>query len=297
MTPEEGAGWGALAGAITGAILGNAGVATQVGGIPPSNSFWGGVVAGTSFASAAAGAAIGSGAGYEVGKRRCAKLMSDSGTRPIQNFSYPDAANYIKYPWFPQFQNPQSYQTKDELQCTSAHYTKKVNEQKNAVKEGGWFLDVSNMGETTNQANDTKGFLCAKIHDLDKAEGWLDVGPCSMKFGGPYWIVKYNDAEGYAIILGGMPDRMVLPDKESTLPVKCGFRNKMTNGMWAFTRQRNPPAALKTKLMDIMNNELKLDTSDLLTTPQDNCGAWDAALIANGAKLDWTPNTGIPRWE
>lgn len=284
IPPEEGAGWGALAGAIAGGVLANQAVTTQIGKQALSTPFWTGVVAGSSVASAAAGAAIGAGAGYEAGKRRCAKLMSDSGTRPVQGFTMDSLVqSYIKYAWFPQYQNPQTYQTKDELNCTSAYYYKRGNEQKNLPN--GWFLNVSNMGVTDKQDNDTDGFLCARVHDADKNEAYLQVGPCGLKFGGPYWVVRYNEDEGYAIIIGGMPDRMVLPHEEAVYPIKCGFQNKMENGMWAFTREREASDTKKEKLLQIMSDELKLDTSDLLETPQHDCGDWDKELCKKGANI------------
>ena len=118
----------------------------------------------------------------------------------------------------------------------------------------GWEIDVENKAVDAN----TKGFLCASQQKDNK----IVVGPCFSPpvFAGPYWVKYYNETKGVALILGGQPNKVIADDK-------CGYENNLQNGMWLFSRERNPEVTNTTMwsfvqtIQSKMETEWKLDTS------------------------------------
>jgi len=191
---------------------------------------------------------IGAGMGAliaESQKAKCKKVSVQEGF---------DLQSYISAPWYAQWQNEQEYQRANELNCTLANYTQL------STLPNGWQIDVSNRGRTGRFNGDTSGFLCAKQVEGAK----LKVAPCFLPSdsGGPYWVANYSKTEGYAIILGGQPNW-------PTTDGLCAYNDPMNNGMWIFTRERNPDPELLTRLKSYMKDTLKIDTSKMLRTPQD----------------------------
>ena len=78
--------------------------------------------------------------------------------------------------------------------------------------------------------------------DLSK----LEVAPCFLPkyFAGPYWIVAYNETEGYALISGGQPT-IVTDDG-------CKSGDGTNNsGLWIFTRSQERDTELVAKVRTI----------------------------------------------
>eukprot|EP00420_Gonyaulax_spinifera_P030121 CAMPEP_0197875416 /NCGR_PEP_ID=MMETSP1439-20131203/4666_1 /TAXON_ID=66791 /ORGANISM="Gonyaulax spinifera, Strain CCMP409" /LENGTH=303 /DNA_ID=CAMNT_0043494615 /DNA_START=103 /DNA_END=1014 /DNA_ORIENTATION=+ len=238
----------------------------------------------------AVAAGIGAGAAYGDMRLKCIEYTKGTVGMLMDDF---DLDTYISKPWYSQMQNPQKYQPKDSLNCTSAQYYRNTS-------NGEFDLDVRNMGLVgdnysyqsiggTFEASDTKGFLCAK--QLYKNR--IFVAPCSLaktlagmippkaitvkaqvdEMVGNYWVIHHNETAGEAIIVGGQPDS---PDPKCTK--KCGFVNHMNEGMWIFTRQRNPDPAQVARLKTMMEDHFSLDTSRLLPVPQGNCSYVDALI-------------------
>lgn len=94
--------------------------------------------------------------------------------------------------------------------------------------------------------------LCATIKDPQKDPGRLAVGPCLFFFEfldqfiyGPYFIVAYDEAEGYALVSGGSP---TIPTKDGLCTTQRGFNNA---GLWVFSRSNVRNEALIQKVRGI----------------------------------------------
>lgn len=92
--------------------------------------------------------------------------------------------------------------------------------------------------------------LCATVRDPENDPGRLAVGPCFLEFAnrllyGPYFIVAYDEAEGYALISGGSP---TIPTKDGLCTTQRGFNNA---GLWIFSRSNVRDEALIQKLRGI----------------------------------------------
>lgn len=94
--------------------------------------------------------------------------------------------------------------------------------------------------------------LCALINDPAGDPGRLAVGPCLFFFEfleqfiyGPYFIVAYDEAEGYALVSGGSP---TVPTKDGLCTTQRGFNNA---GLWVFSRSNVRNEALIQKVRGI----------------------------------------------
>ena len=94
--------------------------------------------------------------------------------------------------------------------------------------------------------------LCATIKDPQNDPGRLAVGPCLFFFEfldqfiyGPYFIVAYDEAEGYALVSGGSP---TIPTKDGLCTTQRGFNNA---GLWVFSRSNVRDEALIQKVRGI----------------------------------------------
>jgi len=94
--------------------------------------------------------------------------------------------------------------------------------------------------------------LCATIKDPQNDPGRLAVGPCLFFFElldqfiyGPYFIVAYDEAEGYALVSGGSP---TIPTKDGLCTTQRGFNNA---GLWVFSRSNVRNEALIQKVRGI----------------------------------------------
>jgi hypothetical protein len=88
----------------------------------------------------------------------------------------------------------------DQNYCTRAQYTIRDS----PTFPWGYTVDVNNFAQDA-LGNDYGGPLCAFQENESSAK--LAVAPCFLpKFAaGPYWIIAYDEAEGYALVSGGQP--------------------------------------------------------------------------------------------
>ena len=118
--------------------------------------------------------------------------------------------------------------------CVTAEYSRKKS---NLL---GWQIAVDNRdqsadGTVHDSTSDLLGIgLCAKA--TNASAGKLEVGPCFVPpaFAGPYYVLKFDAAEGWAVVVGGQP----------TIPTHgglCQTSRHSNNGLWIFSRkqQRN----------------------------------------------------------
>ena len=89
--------------------------------------------------------------------------------------------------------------------------------------------------------------LCATVQDPVNNPGRLAVGPCFLMgfMYGPYFIVAYNEAEGWALISGGSPTQ---PTKNGLCKTGTGFNNA---GLWIFSRSNVRDEALIAKVRGV----------------------------------------------
>jgi len=165
---------------------------------------------------------------------------------PPANFSTVDGFNltsFVSTRWYIQQQMATSYLPKTENRCVFAEYS--LPEKK---PFWGYEIRVRNYAEDVASPytvhDSGPDLLCAKIED--SSAGKLKVAPCFLPplLAGPYWVLDYNEEEGYALISGGAP----------TISAPGGCRTGTgvnDSGLWIFTREQMRNAALVSKVRDI----------------------------------------------
>lgn len=157
-----------------------------------------------------------------------------------------DLASYISKPWYIQQQQTLIYQPADKLYCVRARY-----EERNLPRWRNFFgytINVFNQATDSNGDGNGEGQLCAYQTD-PKDPAKLGVSPCFLpKFvAGPYWVIAYDEEEGYALISGGQPTI------RTENGCKTGYLGERSynGGLWIFTRQYERDEALVQKVRDI----------------------------------------------
>merc|ERR1712151_1024338 len=80
--------------------------------------------------------------------------------------------------------------------------------------------------------------------------GKLAVAPCWLPSltAGPYWVLAFDDSEGYALISGGAPTKVAAGGCQTGSGI-----NKA--GLWVFTRQQTRNEALVQKIRGIASSK------------------------------------------
>jgi len=134
---------------------------------------------------------------------------------------------YASAPWYVHKQAVTSYSPIEWNYCTKATY--RVRRRETFL--WGYTIDVDNYAEDIN-GTVFGGPLCAAVDDGEEEDSSkLAVAPCFLPklFTGPYWVVHYNELEGYALISGGQPTR------ETENGCTAGSRT-LNSGLWIFLR-------------------------------------------------------------
>lgn len=165
--------------------------------------------------------------------------------QPVSTQPNFNLTTFISKRWYAQQQMPVLYLPASQNFCVWAEYRMRT-------KPTTWGYTIS----VHNHAQDEKGriydsgdnLICAKLADpIDPAK--LEVGLCLVPavvgiFSGPYWIVAYNEEEGYALVSGGQPF------KETSAGCRTG--SFVTGaGLWVFTRQQQRDPELVEKVRGI----------------------------------------------
>merc|ERR1719159_1232925 len=101
----------------------------------------------------------------------------------------------------------------------------------------------------TDDGTTREGDLCAYTpKSSDPAR--LAVAPCFLPafVGGPYWVVAYNEEEGYALVSGGQP----------TIQTSSGCQTDgdvSGAGLWIFSREVFPSDDLVTRVRGIAEEQ------------------------------------------
>merc|ERR1712232_586441 len=108
------------------------------------------------------------------------------------------------------------------------------------------------------------GGILAKI--IDQKTGKLEVAPHFLPtfFSGPYWVIDYSEAEGYALISGGEP---TVSGEGGLCKTGSGTNNA---GLWIFTREQKTDDKLVSKVRGIAQKK-GFDLSVLNQVVQSNC--------------------------
>jgi len=184
----------------------------------------------------------------------------------VQNF---DIEAFVKTRWYIQQQMPVSYLPKSENRCVYAEYT--VEKKKTFW---GYDVAVHNYAEDVaapHKAHDSKSLICAKI--VDAKAGKLAVAPCFLPSvtAGDYWVLDFNDKEGWALISGGPP----------TVATAGGCQTgKGINGsgLWIFTRQQKTDDAVVQKVRTIAQGK-GFDLSVLNDVDQTSCASNEEVVV------------------
>lgn len=131
----------------------------------------------------------------------------------------------------------------------------------------GYDIQVHNIAyEQNSKIHDSGSFICAQIDPKENAK--LSVGPCFLPrikswTTGAYWIVSYDESEGYALVSGGQP----------TIETPNGCRTGSginDSGLWIFTREQQRNEQLVAKVQNIAK-EKGFDISVLNDVQQSGC--------------------------
>ncbi len=180
-----------------------------------------------------------------------------------------DLETYISKPWYVHQQAITQYSPVDQNFCVRARYSKKTN-----FNIWGYKIDVDNYAQDAN-GRVFGGGLCA--YQSRNSDSKLNVAPCWLPsfFAGPYWVVAYDETEGYALISGGQPTNG--PNEQGLCTTGTGINN---SGLWIFTRSSERDETLITKVRGIAE-EAGFDLSVLNDVEQEGC--WDTETTGEGA--------------
>jgi lipocalin len=192
---------------------------------------------------------------------------SAAGACPPEDFSSItdfDLDGYISKRWYIQQVMETSYLPKSHNWCVYAEYQRLPKKSPN-----GYEVGVHNYAEeadgTIHDSNiDIKGGIMAKI--VDEKTGKLTVAPNFLPtfLAGPYWVIAYDEAEGYSLVSGGAPKK----DGEAGL---CKTGSGVNDaGLWIFTRAQKTDEKLVAKVREIAMNK-GFDLSVLRQVDHSNC--------------------------
>jgi lipocalin len=159
---------------------------------------------------------------------------SFSVTCPVVN-TVPDfeIEQYAARPWYSHQQAANVYLPIELNYCVRAEY----NVRDRPTFPWGYTVDVRNQAQDEN-GNPQGGNLCAYQTDLESGQpGKLAVAPCFLPktFAGPYWVLLYNEDEGYALISGGQPNVPSYDKDGNFIGCRTG-RGINDSGLWIFSR-------------------------------------------------------------
>lgn len=185
---------------------------------------------------------------------------ASSGCPPVQTQPNFDLERYISKPWYIQQQMPTQYLQEEKNFCVEAKYTLLP-----AKSFWGYEIQVRNIARTADGTLSDSGtlLLAYSADPIDPAK--LGVAPYFVpKSGaGEYWVLAYDEEEGYAVISGGQPTHKT----EGGCTTGDGIND---SGFWLFTRQQERDEAIVQKMRGIAKAK-GFDLSVLKDVDQTNC--------------------------
>jgi len=190
-------------------------------------------------------------------------LSGDSDCPEVQPQKDFNITSYVTGRWYIQQQMSVLYLPTSQNYCVYAEY--KVLDKPTLW---GYTIQVHNHAEEKDgKVHDSGNFICAKGTDAN-VPAKLQVGPCFLPrisglVTGPYWILSYNEAEGYALVSGGQPS---IKTKEG-----CRTGSGVNGaGLWIFTRKQQRDEALVQKVRGLAK-AMGFDLSVLNDVDQTHC--------------------------
>jgi len=191
-----------------------------------------------------------------------AGVCPPEGFSSIKNF---DLDTYISKRWYIQQMMVTSYLPKSHNWCVYAEYSR-------LAKKSFWGYDVqvhNHAEEQDGTVHDSNkdirgGGILAEI--IDEKAGQLKVAPWFLPtfLAGPYWVLDYDEAEGYALISGGPP---TVTGKDGMCRTGSGTNNA---GLWIFTRAQKRDNTLLSKVRAVAQSK-GFDLSVLNDVDHSNC--------------------------
>lgn len=167
--------------------------------------------------------------------------------------------DYIRTEWWVQEQMPTQYLPVEQNYCVRARYSLKSE----GFNLWDYDIQVENFSQKQDGTEVNSGdTLCADQVDGAK----LRVAPCFLPkwFAGPYWVLEFDNTEGWALISGGEPD---VEGEDGYCKTGTGTND---SGLWIFTREQQPDQALVDRLREKLE-EMRFDTSVLNKVDNSNC--------------------------
>lgn len=189
--------------------------------------------------------------------------IADQECAPIITVPDFDLVEFSKARWYVHQQAPTKYVPIERNYCSFAEYN--IIDGKPTFP-WGYTVKVNNYAEDKDGQN-YGGELCAYQPDpvTVSEKSKLAVAPCKIPkiVAGPYWVVAYNEEEGYALVSGGQPT--IKTDKGC----KTG-EGVLESGLWIFLRTRERSEETIQKVRDIAEG-MEFDLSVLNDVSQTNC--------------------------
>mmetsp|Transcript_440 Transcript_440/g.634 ORF Transcript_440/g.634 Transcript_440/m.634 type:complete len:249 (+) Transcript_440:809-1555(+) len=183
---------------------------------------------------------------------------SEEGCKEVTTQENFDLEKFISAKWYVQQQMEVDYLPKSRNFCVTAEYSKR------SFSFFGYTINVKNLAFESDKTTKQQGDLCASEDGSDDPAK-LQVAPCFLPkaFAGPYWVVSYDEEQGYALISGGQP----------TIPGTNGCRTGSgtnNSGLWIFTRNQVRDDELVNRVRSIAQ-EKGFDISVLNDVDQTSC--------------------------
>lgn len=189
------------------------------------------------------------------------ELISEPECKPVGTVENFVLENFVANPWYVHEQAENAYSPPDRNNCVRAEYT--IREEPTSL--WGYTVDVRNAARDNN-GKDVDAFLCAYQEEEETMASKLMVAPCFLpkELAGPYWVVAYDESQGYALISGGQP---TIPNGAEGCRTGEGINN---SGLWIFTRSPVRNDVLVNDVKAIAKNA-GFDITVLNFVNQDGC--------------------------
>lgn len=167
--------------------------------------------------------------------------------------------SFIQAKWFVQQQFECGLEPANLFQCQYAEYS--VLEKKSF-----WGFTIQGHDHIDRiPPNGTTLDLHPCVGVVDEAHGKLEVGQCFLPkiASGPYWVLTYDESEGYAAVSGGPP--------KETFPGGCRTgTGHVGAGVWIFTRAQSRDEGTVSKVRATLGS-MGFDLSALRDVDQTGC--------------------------
>lgn len=187
---------------------------------------------------------------------------ADTECAPITTVPNFDLNEFVRARWYVHQQAPTKYVPVERNFCSYAEYD---------IIDGrptfpwGYTVKVHNYAQDAT-GKSYGGELCAYQESANNTPAKLGVAPCNLPkaISGPYWVLAYDETDGYALISGGQP----------TIFTGEGCRLKqglIESGLWVFLRSRDRKEETVAKVRKLAQEQFGFDVSVLNDVDQTHC--------------------------